>query len=238
MKPPLIFGHRGVPHEATENTIASFERAIELGIDGIELDIHRTKDNQLIVVHNAEFSLEGQPTQYVFDYSYDDLRSIFPDIPLLQSVFDLCRSKIDLEIEIKRQDKLTIELCIELVRQNSLEFNTELTSSHPVVLAEVKRANSSIKTGLIFEPFPQWMKGKHQIVSVLDALKIIKADTAHIRIEYLNEELAQAIKREGYQVHSGSVDSKELLEKSVELGVDKIITNQPRLAIEYYKEKE
>ena len=46
---PLVLGHRGVPRTAQENSIAAFEKAVELGLDGVELDVYLTRDNKVVV---------------------------------------------------------------------------------------------------------------------------------------------------------------------------------------------
>src|SRR5688500_10214347 len=53
---PEIIGHRGAPREQRENTLAGFRRALELGADGIELDVHATRDGTIIVHHDFEVS--------------------------------------------------------------------------------------------------------------------------------------------------------------------------------------
>ena len=55
---PLVLGHRGVPEEHQENTMAGFKRAIALGIDGVELDVFLTKDNKLVVFHDLDTESE------------------------------------------------------------------------------------------------------------------------------------------------------------------------------------
>ena len=50
----LRIGHRGARAYAPENTLTSFKKAIEIGVDAVELDVRRTKDNQLVVIHDAD----------------------------------------------------------------------------------------------------------------------------------------------------------------------------------------
>ncbi|GAG02302.1 unnamed protein product, partial [marine sediment metagenome] len=54
MKLPLIIGHRGAKGIAPENSLSGFKKAIELGIDGVELDVHLTKDGKLVVIHGVD----------------------------------------------------------------------------------------------------------------------------------------------------------------------------------------
>ncbi len=85
----LIIGHRGAPHYAPENTLASFEKAIDLGADGIELDLVITRDSQLIVCHDyeltrlcghdqltAKLGSESDSVWSVTDYTLDDLTTL------------------------------------------------------------------------------------------------------------------------------------------------------------------
>jgi len=54
VKLPFIIGHRGAKGIAPENSLSGFKKAVELGIDGVELDVHLTKDNQLVVIHDMD----------------------------------------------------------------------------------------------------------------------------------------------------------------------------------------
>lgn len=227
-----IIGHRGAPVDAPENTLDSFQKAIEAGADGIELDIHRTLDNQLVVVHNAEFSVAGQETQYIADHSYTKLLRWLPDLPFLESVLELCKkSGKRIEIEIKRQDRQTIELCLALIDRYDFRSMTEVISFHPTVLAAVKQEDPRVLTGLLFAPFPDWMQDKHQVVTVLDGMGFIEANVAHININYVNQSLVQAVQGEGYIFHASGVDAVPQVGQAIELGVDQITTNDPRLAV-------
>lgn len=228
-----IFGHRGSPEEFPENTLASFQRALELGADGVELDIHKTLDGQLVVIHNAEFFVENRGTQYIFDYTYPELKKIFPELPLLQEVIDLCKNRAKIEIEIKREDKETVGLCVEAIVRNNLHSDVEVISFHPTVLQEIKSHRADIATGLIFDTFPDWMQAKHREVTVLDALNFINADVAHIKIDELDETLVAAIKKGGRKVQASRVDTIELMKKAFSLRVDQITTDRPKLAVDH-----
>jgi len=54
MKLPLVIGHRGAKGIAPENSLSGFKKAVELGIDGVELDVHLTKDGNLVVIHDMD----------------------------------------------------------------------------------------------------------------------------------------------------------------------------------------
>ncbi len=87
----LVLGHRGAPAEAPENTLASFRRALELGADGVECDVRRTWDGELLVHHDAQIGdaqgeLEDDDPRLVQLLTGDAVRALLPDTPSLAEV--------------------------------------------------------------------------------------------------------------------------------------------------------
>ena len=124
---PKIVAHRGGRVWAPENTLAAFAKSVDLGIDGIELDIHRCKTGELIVIHDEEVDRTTDGSGFVKDLSLDQLRSLsagskwapasqlrkltngltyssqFKDekLPLLSEVLNLVKGRLTINIEIK-----------------------------------------------------------------------------------------------------------------------------------------
>ncbi|MCL7453535.1 MAG: glycerophosphodiester phosphodiesterase, partial [Anaerolineae bacterium] len=109
---PLNFAHRGASHEAPANTLAAFELAAEMGADGIELDVHLSRDGELVVIH--DFSLEGTTNGHgrVGDRTLPELKALdagswfdprlaVQRIPTLQEVIDAVAARLLLNIELK-----------------------------------------------------------------------------------------------------------------------------------------
>ncbi len=71
---PLVFAHRGASGYAPENTMASFEKAVELGTDGFELDVQLTADGELVVIHDEWLERVSNGTGFVKDYTYEQLK--------------------------------------------------------------------------------------------------------------------------------------------------------------------
>jgi len=74
MKLPLVIGHRGVVNIAPENSLSGFSQAINLGLDGVELDIHLTRDNKLVVLHDTKLKLFSGKANFIKDFSYQELK--------------------------------------------------------------------------------------------------------------------------------------------------------------------
>jgi len=110
---PVIFGHRGGRKWAPENTLASFSRCVENGY-GIELDIHKCKTGELVVIHDDDISRTTNGTGFVKDKTLSELRAVSAGkwfapnfegerIPLLTEVLSLVDGKVPIQIEIKNQ---------------------------------------------------------------------------------------------------------------------------------------
>ena len=72
---PLIIGHRGLLSKYPENTMISFIAALEAGADGLEGDLHRTIDNEIIMMHDDTLNRTTNCTGYIHDYTYQQLQS-------------------------------------------------------------------------------------------------------------------------------------------------------------------
>ena len=85
MKLPLIIGHRGVMNIAPENSLSGFIKAIELGIDGVELDVHMTKDKKLVVVHDENLKRISGTDGNIRDFTYKELIKYDISIPFTKN---------------------------------------------------------------------------------------------------------------------------------------------------------
>lgn len=119
----LKIGHRGAPFQAFENTITSFRRAIELGADGIELDVRVCKTGELVVFHDIGMERHTTAKAYVRDLTLSEIKAIsLPGnerISTLSEVFQAMGKDIYYFIELKAQEALlsTIKLMEEYIRQ-------------------------------------------------------------------------------------------------------------------------
>ena len=112
MKKPEIWAHRGASGYCPENTLPAFEKAVEMGAQGIELDIQLTKDEKIVVIHDEWINRTSDGEGWVKDYTLEELRRYnynknFPelghvDIPTMEEVFALIRpTDLTINIELK-----------------------------------------------------------------------------------------------------------------------------------------
>lgn len=109
---PLVWAHRGASGYAPENTLAAFQKAVDLGADGVELDIQLTKDDQIVVIHDEMIDRTSDGKGWVKDYTLEELRAFnynrtkpeykHADIPTMREVFELLKpTGLFINIEIK-----------------------------------------------------------------------------------------------------------------------------------------
>jgi glycerophosphoryl diester phosphodiesterase len=97
MPAPLRIAHRGMPHLATENTLPSFVLALKAGAEGIELDVHATLDDVIVVHHDVDLPSGAA----IRESAFVDLVREMPALPTLLAVCDLIDGRVELFVEIK-----------------------------------------------------------------------------------------------------------------------------------------
>ena len=102
---PLVIGHRGAKGHLAENTLPSIAKAIELGVDGVEIDIFRCASGELVVFHDKTLDKLTNTTGYIEQLTLDSIQKIEVlngfTIPTLEEVLDLIRGRVFLNIELK-----------------------------------------------------------------------------------------------------------------------------------------
>ena len=138
-----IFAHRGFSGKYPENTMLAFKKAVEIGCDGIELDVHLTKDNVLVIIHDEDIKRTANGQGLVRDMTFEELRRFdysagfkgvygFNEIPTLREYFELVKdTDIITNIELKTGifEYPTIEQrVIDMIREFGLEKKIILSS--------------------------------------------------------------------------------------------------------------
>ena len=144
-RPPLVVAHRGAWGAGIpENSLASFERAIELGADMIEFDVRRTRDREPIVFHDAE--IDGAPVASLTRSEIEDLAGVQP--PLLEEALELAHGRIALDAELK-EDGYVDELAAPLTGFAASGGDLIVTSFVDRVLAQLAELTPQLSRGLV-----------------------------------------------------------------------------------------
>jgi len=171
---PLILGHRGVPEEHQENTMAGFKRAIELGLDGVELDVFLTKDSKLVVFHDLDTERLTGIAGSITEMTWKEIQqlTIKPEInvgdktidygreeriELLENVLEETRGKLLVNIEIKAygldfDQRHTGTAVAHLIRRMGLESDVFVTSFNFWPLIWLEKTHPGVESGFVYAP--------------------------------------------------------------------------------------
>jgi len=240
MKQPVIYAHRGASAQSPENTMAAFRKAIELGSGGIELDVHMTKDGEIVVIHDEVIDRTSNGTGKVKDLTFSELlRYDFgywfsqefseEKIPTLEQVMTLL-SDWDgvLNIEIKANDTGIESSVIALIDKYRMRKRVIISAFNHYILVNVKRIDDAIETGaLIMETlYRPWEYAKR-----------IGAGTIHPFYRAINQEIIGECLANGIDVNVFTVDRSEDIKMLAGAKVSGIITNVPDVALKSLSEE-
>lgn len=234
---PLSVAHRGASGLAPENTLASFQKALDMGVDVLEMDVHLSKDGEVVVIHDSTVDRTTNGTGKVGDLDLDQLKELDAGsffsaeyagepIPTLQEVIDLAQGRAVLEIDLKTTSPLPTGLeskVVGLIVSNGLEDRVVLQSLNPLTLFYLKRINSNIPTALSYhEGLPLPLRNRWGASLAHPDIMQPSASTA-------TEEHVLQRHEDGYPVVVWTVDDPAEMEQVIEHGVDGVMTNRPDL---------
>jgi glycerophosphoryl diester phosphodiesterase len=215
----LKIGHRGAQGYEPENTLISFQKALDLGADGIELDVHLSADGALVVIHDETIDRTTNAKGVVTDLTKNQLKEF--DIPTLTEVLDLVNQKCFINIELKGNH--TAKPVVALIQKYNLEKNWQysdfLVSSFDWnALQEVAFLNEKIPIGVLTET---------DLELAFSFAKFIKAKSIHPDFQFLNSENTTKMQKKGLLVIPWTVNETSDIQKMKMLNVDGIISDFP-----------
>lgn len=237
---PLLFAHRGLSSEAPENTMSAFRLAKDYGIPGVELDIHLTADNKIVVAHDnttARTSPGNTLTLAQSDWeqiktldvgAWKDPRYAGERIPLLSELLEEHGTDFYFDIEIKSRDKtdgrLEASLASLLDDFNMTADRVVVSSFNPLMLAKFKAICPGIPTAIIYcadDDVPWYLRrGEGRWIAGADFLK-----PEHIIPTKARMAFGRAIG--GRPVLPWTVDDPAIARRMLDLGCEGVISNIP-----------
>lgn len=222
----MIMGHRGAAALEPENTLRSIERAMEIGVDAVEIDVRLSRDRKLVVIHDSTVDRTTNGKGPVGNYALDDLKKLDAGkgqtIPTLQEVMDLTGNKVRLVIELKEEG--TEKTVVQLVKRNKLEDSVYVISFWHELVKTIKGIDSCIKTGVLLVGCP---------VDTCVATQA-SAEALVMKYNFVNGYFVEIAHKEGLKVFVWNIDDRHLLKPYVDMGVDGIGSNDPRVLVEYF----
>jgi glycerophosphoryl diester phosphodiesterase len=217
---PLVIAHRGDSYNALENSLESIRRALSLSVDMIEIDIRRSRDNGLYVMHD---NLTGRTAGKNIDIERASFEKIArvklknnESIPTLADVLRLVEGKCGLNLEIKSSGAGA--LTAQHLLASGYNGHVLVSSFQEDEAAAARRVMPLIPASMIFDVFairtiPSYLTRGYNVIS--------------LRKTTVNEELVAACHEQGLRVYVWTLDDEDEMRKFIAWGADGIYSNRP-----------
>ena len=223
----LVVGHRGAMGHVLENTIESVQKAIELNVDGIEIDVFKSKTGELVVYHDPFLSRLSNSNAFIEQISLDSIKKIeliggyF--IPTLKEIVDIIPEKIFLNIELKGQDTAfeTNKIIINYLNTYNFPVSKFIISSFRWdELKKIKSFNKDIPIAILVDSL-------YKIDDAIKLAKQINAVALNPNKEFITKKIVNKIQSKNIKVYPYTINTPRNIRKMRSMGVDAIITDFP-----------
>lgn len=229
------FGHRGYSGNYPENTMLAFQKAMEAGADGIELDVQFSKDGRLVIIHDETLDRTTTGKGWVRDHTLEELKSLdasfkftgqygVNQIPTLCEVLDYMKDKdavtnIELKTGVFEYEGIE-EAVLNCVRKHNLSDKVIISSFNHYSILRMRKLAPELKCGLLTDC---WLINAGKYVHDLDV------PCYHPAFRNLTPEITKEIKQYGLEINTWTVNTLEDFRNLESLGVDVAIGNYPEL---------
>ena len=231
----IRIAHRGASGLAPENTLAAFRKALEIGVDGVELDVHGTADGEVVVMHDSTLDrttnlVSTIKTLTLNEIKQGDAGSWFSNefsgerVPTLVEALELIKKRAITVLEIK--DKTIVPAVVSAIHRTQATDDVIVISFHPSVLLEVRSINPRIPTGFLIGGEAEEPAGQYAIDCVHRTSEI-GASTLNVSHNLVTAEFAYQVRRRGVNLWAWTVDDIHRMRELVALGVQGITSNYP-----------
>ena len=234
-----VISHRGANKLAPQNTIAAFKKAIELGCDGFETDVHLSSDGHIVICHNYDIDETSDGTGRINQMTLEQLRArdfgsyFSPEfagerLPVLEEFLEVAKVLKVINIEIKPPldgNMAIVDKTLDMVEAFGLTDKLLVSSFSDAVLIRTKKLNSSVKTGLLYDP------NSEKIEEIFEdpfgfALNI-GCDALHPVYIYIDEDYIQIAHSKGLEVNPWTCNTPRVINTLLAMDVDGLITDVP-----------
>ena len=223
---PLVIAHRGASGHRPENTLPAYELAVRQRADMIEIDLHRTRDGEIVVTHDERLDGLGGHGE-IADASLAEVRSLDAGagerVPTLDEVLDGFGARIPFNLELKQSTRgpyagLVVET-LKRVDSRGLLDATLFSSFYDPVLAELRERSPGARIGvLVSSRAPEGWR---------ERARRFGAEAVHFSAVLATADTVAAAHAEDLAVHVYTVDEPDAMRRLLAIGVDGLFTNFP-----------
>jgi len=221
----LVIGHRGAMGHETENSLASIQKALDLNVDMIEIDVFQIVSGEIVVFHDDRVDRLTNGGGRIEEYNIVDLNLLRLDgnykIPLLQDVLKLIDHRVRLNIELKganTTDRVNFIIQNYIKNRGWKPDDFLISSFNWKELQAMRQHNSTVPIAVLTEEDP---------LTALPMARELNAESVNPNFRALNKANVNALQKAGFKVYTWTVNEADDIARMKELGVDGIITNYP-----------
>jgi len=232
--PMTRVGHRGAKAHAPENTMASFQKGADMGVDAVETDVQLSKDGEVVLIHDYTVDRTTNGRGFVKDMTLAELKTLDAGswydttyagerILTLAELLVWAKGRVGVALEIKNGPIYypgIAEKTIRLVRQHGMKRQVILISFDHFVLREAKQIAPEIATGILY------VGG---LVDPVAAARAALADSLNPHWAYVTPELVRTAHAAGLAISAWNPDDAATLRALSDMGVDSAGSDSPEL---------
>lgn len=215
----LKVGHRGARAYEPENTLRSFKKALELGVDAVELDVRKTKDGQLVVIHDADVKRTTNGKGLVSELTLIEIKGFSTEkdekIPTFEEALIYLDEKVKVFVELKETG--IEKQVLALVDKKAVKKNVVVVSFLEDALRKIKELDAEVETGLIYA------KHKNPLKAALE----LKTQWLLAFYRFMHTANVQKAHENGLKVLVWTVNTPEEVAEMVKKGVDGVSSDKP-----------
>jgi len=224
----LVIGHRGAMGHETENTLASIQKALDLGVDMIEIDVFKISSGEIVVFHDERVERLSNGGGAIEEYNIYDLKKLTLEgnhkIPMLQDVLKLIDHKVPLNIELKganTSDRVNFIMNYYIKEKGWTLDDFLISSFNWEELKSIRALNQEVAIAVLTEEDP---------LEAIPIAKSLNAIAINPNYRTLSKENVQALQDGGFKVYTWTVNEPQDIVNMKNLGVNGIFTNFPERA--------
>lgn len=225
MKKILNIGHRGAIGFKPENTLPSFQKALDLNVDGIELDVHVCKTGELIVIHDFTVDRTTNGSGAISELSLSDIKSLRIndeiEVPTLEEVLDLVdkRCLVNIELKGRHTAKPVSHLIEKYILESDYSYDDFIVSSFQREELEMMYGiNPNVPLGILTQA---------SVNQALEWANAFSAKAIHPHFSLLTDDNVQNAQAQGFKVYTWTINETEDIERIKTYNVNGIITDFP-----------
>lgn len=228
------YAHRGASHYAPENTMMSFYLGMQMGANGIETDVHRSKDGVVMLFHDDTLTRVTGQSGAISDYTLAELKQfqvnkgeLFDKIPSFEDFLQhFAFRDITFAIELKQSD--VVKETADLIYQYGIENKTVVTSFKYEEILKMRRYAPGLETGYLTSEVTE------ELLADMKAQRITELCP---KADLLTAEKVAYWHSLGFRVRAWGVTDEDIMKQAYDCGVDGMTVNFPDKLCAYIKEK-